>query len=343
MKIVHFECGLGNQIACFANYLRVKKNNSDEVYIENLVYSINRNELGFNQWNGFELEDVFGIKFRNITDIVGDKDSLFSYMEREYIKNKGSNNSYSALTALRKCGLDIRLAGVYQQESEMDDFLVKVKNTLRKCVVFKSNNRVSYQIKKLVFMCLKNFRKYDTSIYEKSDEDLFFPLCFDVMKDVKALDSIETELRSALVFPEIKDERNLEVRRRIIESNSVSVHVRRTDFLQYNEDCYRYGYFVRAVNYIKNKVTDPVFFVFSDDSEWCKNNYITLGLTDDDVVFFVDWNTGKDSYRDMQLMSLCKHNIITKSSFGWWASYLNQNPDKIVINQMSEYYSKVYL
>lgn len=47
---------------------------------------------------------------------------------------------------------------------------------------------------------------------------------------------------------------------------------------------------------------------------------------------FVDWNGGEDSYRDMQLMSYCKHNVITFSSFGWWGSWLNENPEKITIS-----------
>ena len=48
-----------------------------------------------------------------------------------------------------------------------------------------------------------------------------------------------------------------------------------------------------------------------------------------DSVKFVDWNSGESSWRDMQLITLCKHQVITRSSFGWWGAYLNTNPHKI--------------
>lgn len=71
---------------------------------------------------------------------------------------------------------------------------------------------------------------------------------------------------------------------------------------------------------------NPEFFVFSDDPEWCKTNLKIENAK------YITWNSGSEAYRDMQLMSLCKHNIIANSSFSWWAAYLNDNLKKIVIS-----------
>jgi hypothetical protein len=66
--------------------------------------------------------------------------------------------------------------------------------------------------------------------------------------------------------------------------------------------------------------------VFSDDIKLCAKE---IDIPDNS--YFIDWNTGCDSYLDMQLMSQCKHNIIANSSFSWWAAWLNVNENKIVI------------
>ena len=344
MKIVHFECGLGNQLACFANYLLVKENNpDDEVYIEDLVYRIAWDNIGFNQWNGFELKDVFDIDLPNVIDVVDDKESLLRFMEQEYKKNDGQNNSYSAVTALRNAGFVFDIAGVYQQESKEDGIRTSLKHKVRRYVVHSSGNIVSYHIKRQVFNLLRRHRKYNMEIYSRSDKDLFYPLSFDLMKYVSALSPIESKLRKALTFPEIVDEENKAAADKICGCNSVSIHVRRSDFLQFNNDCYKYGFFNRAVRYIKKHVSDPEFFIFSEDSEWCKTHLEELGLNGNDKVSIIDWNLGVRSSIDMQLMSMCKHNIISKSSFGWWGAYLNSNPGKIIVSPVSEYYSTVYL
>lgn len=144
----------------------------------------------------------------------------------------------------------------------------------------------------------------------------------------KYFKDIAVELRNKLKFPPI-DRKNEKIISFIGESNSVSIHIRRGDYLSaenviYQNVCTRI-YYKNAIDYINTNILNPRFFVFSNDIEWCRKN---LDLND---AYYIDWNKGRDSYRDMQLMSLCKHNIIANSTFSWWGAWLNQNPNKMVL------------
>jgi len=108
-----------------------------------------------------------------------------------------------------------------------------------------------------------------------------------------------------------------------ILSNSVSVHIRRGDYVEIG-NARDLEYFYRALNrlwsiaYLKN------ILIFSDDIKWCKENF---GYTAYDNIHYIE---GQEDYEDMYLMSLCNHNITDMSSFSWWSAYLNKNPFKRV-------------
>lgn len=140
--------------------------------------------------------------------------------------------------------------------------------------------------------------------------------------------SAEAAIRNEYTYAYPLTDRNEEIAERIKESDSVSIHVRRNDYLNapayviHSED-----YYQKAMGAVSDKLSAPVFYCFSDDPEWCKAHLSKLGYE----FVFVDWNLGEQSYRDMQIMSLCKANIITNSTFSMWAAWLNPNADKIVI------------
>lgn len=115
------------------------------------------------------------------------------------------------------------------------------------------------------------------------------------------------------------------------KSNSVSMHIRRGDYIHKPETRQFHGnctpeYYAAALQSIKAKVGDVHLYIFSDDIAWVKSN-----MQFDVPANYIENNTGEDSYIDMQLMSLCKHNIIANSSFSWWGAWLNNNPGKIVV------------
>ncbi len=124
---------------------------------------------------------------------------------------------------------------------------------------------------------------------------------------------------------------NKEFADKIANCNSVSLHIRRGDYVQKKryQDMFAHcslDYYRHAVDYIAEHCQNPTIFVFSDDINWAREN---LKLPYECV--YVSHNSGKNSYEDMRLMSLCDHNIIANSSFSWWGAWLNKNPYKIVI------------
>jgi len=123
-----------------------------------------------------------------------------------------------------------------------------------------------------------------------------------------------------------------ELAEKIKSSNSVSLHVRRGDYLTFKNNKELFGetnisYYEKAIVYIAERVETPRFFVFSDDIAWCKEN-IKIQFP---VIYVSDLSAGPKNAFHLELMSLCKHNIIANSSFSWWGAWLNSNPNKIVV------------
>lgn len=139
--------------------------------------------------------------------------------------------------------------------------------------------------------------------------------------------NISEDIRKDFEFKPLKNQKNIEILNKINEYQSVSVHVRRGDYVNhpsFGGICER-KYYIDAIKQIKLKIHNPKFFIFSNDIDWCNKNL------DFDDAEFISWNNATDSYIDMQLMSACKHNIIANSSFSWWGAWLNNNLNKIVI------------
>lgn len=116
----------------------------------------------------------------------------------------------------------------------------------------------------------------------------------------------------------------------ISKTNSVSVHIRRGDYISNSQTNSFHGtcsteYYRNAINRISKETTSPILFIFSDDINWVRENikfqFPTIYVSKPEI----------RDYEELILMSKCKHNIIANSSFSWWGAWLNQNPNKIVV------------
>jgi len=124
---------------------------------------------------------------------------------------------------------------------------------------------------------------------------------------------------------------NEEVLNQIRQSNAVSVHIRRGDYVSDAAISAFHGicglnYYRDAMQGIGEQIQDPVFYVFSDDIAWAKSHIQSIH-----PMVFVDHNDDETAFEDLRLMSECRHHIIANSSFSWWAAWLNPRAEKKVI------------
>lgn len=139
------------------------------------------------------------------------------------------------------------------------------------------------------------------------------------------------DVQKQFTFLPFDEPQNIICAKQMAVENSVAIHLRKgKDYLDnelMGKNLCGADYYMRAVDYIREHVKNPVFYVFTDNPQWVKNNLPAFDYT------LVDWNevAGKRNFRDMQLMSCAKHNIIGNSTYSWWGAWLNPNPNKIVV------------
>jgi hypothetical protein len=138
-------------------------------------------------------------------------------------------------------------------------------------------------------------------------------------------------IRADFAFSTPMSSKNKKIADTMAHGNAVSLHVRRGDFANNPHTHAIHGlctpdYYRAAIRYMAEQIENPLFFIFSDDMNWVKDQ-----LKPDFPCQYVEHNIGAESYNDLRLMSLCRHHIIANSSFSWWGAWLAANPSKIVI------------
>ena len=153
---------------------------------------------------------------------------------------------------------------------------------------------------------------------------------FGVFQNASMVDEVKEDVQRLFSFASFEDGRNKLLENKLKLENSIGIHVRKgkdyTSRIWYQNTC-TLEYYRSAINYIKERVENPQFYVFADNPEWVQENFKEFDY------YLVECNpiAGWGSHFDMQLMSSCKHNIISNSTYSWWGAFLNKNEDKIVI------------
>lgn len=147
----------------------------------------------------------------------------------------------------------------------------------------------------------------------------------------KYFESIRPILKTELTIAAEPDVANQRMADNILTKNAVSIHIRRGDYVTNEKafDCHGVTplpYYADAVKLVAAEVSDPHFFVFSDDPGWAQQN-----LSMSYPCTIVSHNGVDRNFEDLRLMSLCEHHIIANSTFGWWGAWLSENDCKIVV------------
>jgi len=228
------------------------------------------------------------------------------------------------------CWFDRYKNNLAPREYALDDFNISGK-LLKTGIFYRILSKLSF---------LENIRPPQRMYYIKEKQIFHFdPEVFKISGNVyldgywqteKYFKDIEEIIRKEFTLKNPFNKIVSGIAEKISETNSVSLHIRRGDYVEDKITNQLHGvcsldYYLKAINRILEKVSKPSFFIFSDDIEWAKNN-LKLNYP----IIFVSNNSIKDG-EELLLMSKCKYNIIANSSFSWWGAWLNQNPQKIVI------------
>lgn len=304
MKTVAILGGLGSQMTKYAFYLDIKKKCQNECcYIDTTPF------YTLKMWNGYELNRIFGIE---------DKDLYDQYSEEE--KKQCDSLPYKNIAMKKMHDMEPERTlyctnrGRIIKYGTEQTFGVRLKGKLQSIV-----NK--YWFAKIMHDD-RHIDKYPAN-YLTIAGNVYYDE-FNHTSDLYFKDAVR-EIKEAFIFPEFEDEKNKNLAKEMLTTESVALHVRRSDHMYDNIALFERDYFKKSVELIRKNAKNLKFYIFSEEADWCSKHLEELGISDTEEVCFVNWNHGTESFRDMQLMTYCKHNILAISSFSWWGCYLSQN------------------
>ncbi|MFD2872299.1 alpha-1,2-fucosyltransferase [Mucilaginibacter ximonensis] len=225
-----------------------------------------------------------------------------SFLER----NNVSRNGFTA----RKYGLDIFNIVSSRITAQIIDRYFE-----------KNPDSIMINYKELPVSFDKTFRVLPSSVYISGN-----------WQSPKYFANISSDIRQEFTFKYFEFDPDFKlIADEISEKTSVAIHLRRGDYIPEKGSPQIYficdkSYYFKAMSFIRERFPHAAFFVFSDDIKWSKDHF-KFDHFDVNFVYnekFTDW-------QEMFLMSKCKHNIMANSTFSWWAAWLNDNNNKVII------------
>ena len=304
MIVIKYKGGLGNQMFQYAFHQAMKEAYPEETIKADLSHYILQNEH-----NGFELISVFGFQEDvatkgEVTSIVNIyfPGRLFKHLPRK-IKEKIANNLQYMYRNLKNAFIPKKSEQYYKQIYH---------NTLEKEVFMLDLSRDWY-----LDGLWQNLQYWSRG--NKSDSNY--------IKKIQNLFSFDDEkYASDICLKETKEE--------LEKENSVGIHVRRGDFVDSKFDICPMSYYMQAIRIIRDLIPDSVFYFFTDDVEYVKNNFpqVISDEKDSGLVEIVAISHGaKRSDIDMWLMSKCHNLIISNSTFSFWGAILGDQERRKII------------
>lgn len=147
-------------------------------------------------------------------------------------------------------------------------------------------------------------------------------------QNIHNCENVLRNIRDEIIFPQNNETQCERLKARILQENSVAVHIRLNDYEDFEcfeRTCPR-EYYLKAISYIAHKISDAEFYIFSNNIERAKT---VLGIQEN--FHYVDYFDRMNGIGDMELITLCKHVVIGNSTFGWWGAALNKKPEAIII------------
>ncbi|MAJ05462.1 MAG: hypothetical protein CL827_01195 [Crocinitomicaceae bacterium] len=136
----------------------------------------------------------------------------------------------------------------------------------------------------------------------------------------------EEILKEVTLKSKFENEHFKELKKDILKNNSISIHVRRGNYLDLKVPVCSVEYYESAINLISKSIKNFKIYIFTNDVKWCRENF-----SEKYNIKIISGQENIFDYHELILMSYCSNNIISNSTFSWWAGWLNNSPNKKII------------